>query len=322
MRPGPFKAKPGRARALPGGMVAIVAAPADPMLRLHGPGRHPPQDLAMATERSPADIYGRDFPAGAVVFEEGDPGSRMYVVQSGRVRIEKRIGSHAIVIATLGQGEFFGEMALLEGRPRSASAVVDEPAKILELDEEAFGAMIRGSGEVGLRLLRKLSARLRAADRQIRNFLAADVMGRAVAVLRAFADPVPGDGWRPIPPTIDAEALAVRAGERSRDARSLWDRLVRVGLVRVAGHVAALAPEPVVEDFLRYLEARPRYEAIAAEALADVSGLEEDRVHGLVAELLRAKLTPEGAVGGAGALADGYREYLSLKRRFEDPGAR
>ncbi len=276
MRPRPFKARPaGRRRTQRGrGAVAIVAAPADPMLRWRGPGQLSRlRALAMA-ERSPADIYGRDFPAGAVVFEEGDPGSRMYVVQSGQVRIEKRIGNHAIVIATLGPGEFFGEMALLEGRPRSASAVVDQPARILELDEEAFGAMIRGSGEVGLRLLRKLSGRLREADRQIRMFLAADVMGRAVAVLRAFADPVEGDGWRPIPPTIDPEALAIRAGERSRDARALWERLERAGLVRVTGHAAALAPSEVLEDFLRYLEARPRYEAIAAKELADVSGLE------------------------------------------------
>ncbi len=275
----------------------------------------------MATDRGPADIYGRDFPAGAVVFEEGDPGSRMYVVQSGRVRIEKRVGSNAIVIAMLGQGEFFGEMALLEGRPRSASAVVDEAARILELDEEAFGAMIRGSGEVGLRLLRKLSQRLRDADRQIRDFLAADVAARAVAVLRAFADPVQGDGWRPIPPTLGAEALAVRAGERARDARALWERLVRAGLLKVSGRAAALAPAPVVEDFLRYLETKPRYEAMAAQELADAPGLDEDRVHGVLSELLAAKLTPQGAVGPGAELADGFREYLTLKRRFEIPGA-
>jgi CRP-like cAMP-binding protein len=276
----------------------------------------------MAMDRSPAEIYGRDFPAGAVLFEEGDPGSRMYVIQSGRVRIEKRIAGHAIAMATLGPGEFFGEMALLEGRPRSASAVVDEPARILELDEEAFGAMVRGSGEVGLRLLRKLSGRLREADRQIRNFLAADVMGRAVEVLRALADPPLDDGWRIIPPTLDAEALAIRAGERSRDARSLWDRLIRTGLLRVAGPTAALAPAPVLDDFQRYLEGKPRYEAIAAGELAEVPGLGEDRVHGLVSQLLLAKLTPLGALGSGNALADGYREYVSLKRRFEVSGAR
>ena len=78
----------------------------------------------MTSEPSPADVHGRDFPAGAVVFEEGDPGSRMYVIQSGAVRVLKRVGAREIELARLGAGEAFGEMALLEGRPRSATAVV------------------------------------------------------------------------------------------------------------------------------------------------------------------------------------------------------
>jgi CRP-like cAMP-binding protein len=69
----------------------------------------------MTSDPSAADIYGRDFPAGAVVFEEGDPGSRMYVIQSGAVRILKRVGAREIELARLGAGEAFGEMALLEG---------------------------------------------------------------------------------------------------------------------------------------------------------------------------------------------------------------
>ena len=81
----------------------------------------------MTSEPSAAEIYGRDFPAGALVFEEGDPGSRMYVIRSGEVRI-----------------------------------------------------------------LRRLSARLREANRRIRNFLSADAMGRAVEVLRALSGP-PGE---------------------------------------------------------------------------------------------------------------------------------
>ena len=85
----------------------------------------------MASEPSAAAIYGRDFPAGAVIFEEGDPGSRMYVIQSGEVRILKRVGAREITLARLGAGEAFGEMALLEGQPRSATAIVEAPSRIL-----------------------------------------------------------------------------------------------------------------------------------------------------------------------------------------------
>jgi CRP-like cAMP-binding protein len=114
----------------------------------------------MPQEPSAAQIYGRDFPAGAVVFEEGDPGSRMYVIVSGSVRIEKRVGSRSLRLALLGPGEAFGEMALLEDASRSASAVVEQPARILEIDEAAFEDLVRNNGEVALRLLRRLSGGL------------------------------------------------------------------------------------------------------------------------------------------------------------------
>ena len=85
----------------------------------------------MIPEPSAADIYGRDFPPGAVVFEEGDPGSRMYVIQSGDVRILKRVGAREIELARLGAGEAFGEMALLEGQPRSATAISLRPSSLI-----------------------------------------------------------------------------------------------------------------------------------------------------------------------------------------------
>ncbi len=67
----------------------------------------------MTSDPSAADIYGRDFPAGAVLFEEGDPASRMYVIRAGEVRIVKRIGARELELARLGPGEAFGEMARL-----------------------------------------------------------------------------------------------------------------------------------------------------------------------------------------------------------------
>jgi hypothetical protein len=95
----------------------------------------------MSPELSPAEIYGREFPAGAVVFEEGDPGSRMYVIHSGEVRIVKRVGAREVELARLGPGEAFGEMALLERQPRSATAVVDRPALRARCDALAAGEL-------------------------------------------------------------------------------------------------------------------------------------------------------------------------------------
>jgi CRP-like cAMP-binding protein len=269
----------------------------------------------MTPEMSAAEIYGRDFPAGAVVFEEGDPGSRMYVIQSGAVRVVKRIGRRDITLARLGAGEAFGEMALLEGQPRSATAVVEEPARILVIDEAAFADLVRRNGEIALRLLRRLSARLREANRQIRNFLSADAMGRAVEVLRALSGPEGDDGFRPIPGEIGPDGLAARAGAAPGEA-GLWPRLRRSRLVREVGGRAELAPSEVVESFLRYLDLRARYDAIAAGELSEVPDLDGERPDGIAAELLHARLAPEGAVASAAATAE-YSDYLALRRRFE-----
>jgi CRP-like cAMP-binding protein len=274
----------------------------------------------MTSERSVADIYGRDFPAGAVIFEEGDPGSRLYVIQAGQVRIVKRTGGRAVTLARLGPGEFFGEMALLEHQPRSATAVVDEAARILELDEAAFERIVAERGEVALRILKRLSRRLREANRQIRNFLSADAECRAVALLRALAGP-PGDGgFRPIPPELDAARLAQRAGAPA-DGGALWRRLQRVRLVREVGDRAQLAPEEVVAEYLRYAELEARFAALAAGEVTEAGEGAGDHGPGLAAELLHARLLPEGSVGRDSALGADYLAYLDLKRRFDPEGS-
>jgi CRP/FNR family transcriptional regulator, cyclic AMP receptor protein len=269
----------------------------------------------MPPEPSAAEIYGRDFPAGAVVFEEGDPGSRMYVIQSGEVRIVKRVGQREITLARLGPGEAFGEMALLEGQPRSATAIVETTARILEIDEVAFGDLVRRNGEIALRLLRRLSARLREANRQIRNFLSADAMGRAVEVLKALSGAADDDGFRLIPPDIGPEGLAVRVGAPA-GAAALWPRLRRARLVREVGGHSQLAPVEVVDSFLRYVDLRARYHALAAGELSEAPDLEVEGPDGIAAELLHARLAADGEVADARTSAE-YEDYLALRRRFE-----
>jgi CRP-like cAMP-binding protein len=268
----------------------------------------------MSQEPSAAEIYGRDFPAGAVVFEEGDPGSRLYVIISGAVRVEKRVGTRTLTLALLGAGEAFGEMALLEGAPRSATAVVERPSRILEIDEAAFDELVRNNGEVALRLLRRLSARLREANRQIRSFLSADAMSRAVELLRALSGPPGDDGFRDVPPEVGPAHLAERIAPLF-DERELWSRLRTARLVREVGEKAQLAPAEVVDAYLRYTELRARFQALAAREVDEVGGLPAGAADP-AAELLRARLRPEVGLGDAAALRD-LADYVELTRRFD-----
>ena len=239
----------------------------------------------------------------------------MYVIISGSVRIEKRVGDRNLTLAVLKMGEAFGEMALLEAAPRSATAVVEQASRLLEIDEAAFEDLVRKNGEVAIRLLRRLSARLREANRQIRSFLSADAMSRAVEVLRALAGPPGEDGFRAVPKEMGPERLAERIPPM-REEPALWDRLRRARLVREVGDRAELAPAEVVDAYLRYAELRAHLQALAAREVAEVGGLPGVTGSGPAAELLRARLRPEGG-GRAGSELRDLADFLELARRFD-----
>ena len=115
--------------------------------------------------------FVRKHPAGTVLFREGDRGQIMYVIRTGKVGIWRRISETDVTLATLGPGEFFGEMALLEGLRRSAGATVVEEAQLIEPRQDAFEILVRKNGEIAVPLMRRLSARLRQADKQIQALM-------------------------------------------------------------------------------------------------------------------------------------------------------
>src|SRR5688500_2604166 len=78
-------------------------------------------------------------PAGSVLFRKGEPGGAMYLIEGGRVRIHlEDEDGHEVTLAELAAGDFFGEMAILDGKPRSATATVSEDARLAVLSREDF----------------------------------------------------------------------------------------------------------------------------------------------------------------------------------------
>jgi CRP-like cAMP-binding protein len=102
--------------------------------------------------------------AGEMIFKENDPGTDMYIIQEGQVEILKRFKGEERQVAVLEQGDFFGEMAILEDLPRSASARAATDCVLLRIDHSTFDQMVRHNPEIPVRMLRKLSRRLRAAN--------------------------------------------------------------------------------------------------------------------------------------------------------------
>jgi len=122
--------------------------------------------------------FGRTFPVGAVLCREGDKGDEMFVIHSGLVRITRQMGVSSKVLADLGPGEFFGEMSILTGDPRSATATVQEEAQVLIIKGETLEAMIKASTEIAVRMVRRLAERLYDANAHIEALLLGDPTSR------------------------------------------------------------------------------------------------------------------------------------------------
>jgi CRP/FNR family cyclic AMP-dependent transcriptional regulator len=102
----------------------------------------------------------REFKAGDVIFKEGDPGSEFFVIRSGKVDI--RLGNR--VLGTLGEHDIFGEMALIDPAPRSATAVAATDVTIVPVGEKQFLFLVSRTPHFALNVMRVLARRLRAQN--------------------------------------------------------------------------------------------------------------------------------------------------------------
>ena len=109
----------------------------------------------------------RRFSPGEVIFHEGDLGTEMYIVQEGQVEI-LRLGTEGPQrLALLDRGDFFGEMSILDELPRTATAAAVSDARLVEINGATFDEMLRANPEIAIRIMRKLSLRVRQADEQL-----------------------------------------------------------------------------------------------------------------------------------------------------------
>lgn len=113
--------------------------------------------------------YLVEFQDGDFIFREGDLGTEMYIIHEGKVEILNRVGSKDVVLAVLEKGDFFGEMSVLEDLPRAASARALTETKLLKINGSTFDQMLRDNPEVAVRMMRKLSRRLRETDELLRG---------------------------------------------------------------------------------------------------------------------------------------------------------
>jgi len=184
-------------------------------------------------------VEQREVPADGLVVGEDEPGDALYVVARGRVKVVLygESGREIILRVFRRPGDFFGEMSLLDGEPRSASVIAIEPSTLLVLSREAFGEHLRRSSGTALAVMAELSRRLREADGVIGNLALLDVYGRLARKLRQLAksdgeESAEGVVVRDMP---TQQELAGLIGTSRETVSRAFAELARRGLVRLAG---------------------------------------------------------------------------------------
>jgi CRP-like cAMP-binding protein len=148
-----------------------------PVFKSTGSGATPPggspEPAAAAARKPSVASFSEQAPAGDYIFREGELGTEMFILQEGQVEILKSVAGADEQLAVLEKGDFFGEMSLLEDLPRTASARAVTDCKLIRINGSTFDQMLRTKPEIAVRIMRKLSRRLRQTDQMLREALGA-----------------------------------------------------------------------------------------------------------------------------------------------------
>ncbi len=124
------------------------------------------------------------YPKGSVILFEDDPGDALFIVRDGRVKVVLLAeDGREVILGLLGIGQHFGELALIDGQPRSAHVIAMEESTLLVLRRDDFRRRVEANPSVAWSLLADLSRRLRQADAQIGSLVLLDVPGRMARLL-------------------------------------------------------------------------------------------------------------------------------------------
>ncbi len=200
--------------------------------------------------------YGVKCSAGEVLFREGDAGAHMYILQQGRVRLFKQVAGAERTLTNVLSGDFFGELSILNRKPRTATAVAVEDCDLLKINADLFETMVLKNTEIGLRLIRKLAQRLDAADALITMLMHEDPRAKVILSLCREAEThgTPQEDGSLLVEWTE-EHLSAQSGVEPAKLHPILLRLSGLGIVRRSGTGWLIPRLERLKDFLFFLEA-------------------------------------------------------------------
>ncbi|RKX81757.1 MAG: Crp/Fnr family transcriptional regulator [Spirochaetes bacterium] len=203
--------------------------------------------------------FGVTFQQGDIIFCEYEPGDNFYLIQSGRVQILKIMGDIEKTIDILQPGEIFGEMAILEEAPRSATAVALDSVKALEFNRENFEILMQGNPQIALKLLKLFTKRIYDQKRRFMILTLDDIEARVADVFLMLAENT----------SADNEGIDKREFAASIDDIAHWAGMSPAKCREVLNHFLAqrrveIYPNKIVvkniNDFARFVNSKRKYQ--------------------------------------------------------------
>lgn len=203
--------------------------------------------------------FARTYQAGEIIFSEYEPGDSFYLIQSGKVRIAKIVGDIEKTIDVLQPPEIFGEMAILEGTPRSATAIAVDTVRVLEFNRANFEVLMMGNPQIALRLLKLFTKRIYDQKRRFMILTLEDPQARVADVFLMLDE---------------TQAVATAGAEQDGEKREFrvtiedvahWAGMGASEVQTILGHFAnqrrvELYPDRVmvrnISDFSRFVNSR------------------------------------------------------------------
>ncbi|MCB1175254.1 MAG: cyclic nucleotide-binding domain-containing protein [Leptospiraceae bacterium] len=130
----------------------------------------------------------RRYSAGDLIFCENEPGYELYILQAGRLKITKMVDGQEVMLAVLQPGDIFGEMAILDNKPRTATAILAEEATMLAINKANFEGMVQAQPQLATKLITLLSERIWTAYRQLANLMISEAIGRLYDTMLTLAE--------------------------------------------------------------------------------------------------------------------------------------
>ncbi|MEO0236953.1 MAG: Crp/Fnr family transcriptional regulator [candidate division WOR-3 bacterium] len=198
---------------------------------------------------------------GEVLFREGEIGDEMYLIKSGKIKIVQKIGDEMKVLAVLSEGDFFGEMALIDGSPRSATAIAEGDTELITFDKVAFRKKI-GEEPLIEYIITELSKRLRRADEQIKFLMIKGDEKRLIAflIMKAQDEGIKQqDGSYLINIDFKYENIAPLVGMSVEKLKRLIENLEKSNLIKIYNDKIIINNLTNLEEYLKYVSLKEKY---------------------------------------------------------------